>query len=418
MSDEIRVKVHSYGAGRPLGLVYFDPITGKKVAKSSGTYDDKEAERAAAVLEDELRSGRYQAASKVTWEQFIERYTDEKLATLAPSTRETALTSLAHLKRVIGHDRLCKITPAIISRFQGELRKPRTITREVVEKGERTTKKVTLPPMKDTTIAHHLRHVKAALRWAFSVGMMPNPPKVVMPKRAKGQTMARARAVTTEEYERMLVDAPKVRKTDSAEWIRLIEGLWLSGLRLGEAVALSWDEGASFSVDVLGKRPVFRILSEGQKSGRDEVLPMTPDFAEFLFQTPEAERVGRVFNLVAPSTGKPIARNEVGRIVAAIGKKAKVVTNKAEGKFASAHDLRRGFGNRWARRVMPAVLQRLMRHSAIQTTMAYYVDLDAGSVAEDLWAKFGGAASGNNPGSGNTSGNNQAETEVSTTQGD
>jgi len=32
-------------------------------------------------------------------------------------------------------------------------------------------------------------------------------------------------------------------------------------------------------------------------------------------------------------------------------------------KYASAHDLRRSFGTRWAKRVMPVVLQKLMRHS-------------------------------------------------------
>ena len=48
---------------------------------------------------------------------------------------------------------------------------------------------------------------------------------------------------------------------------------------------------------------------------------------------------------------------------------------------------------------MPAVLKRLMRHASINTTMAYYVDLDADEVAGDLWAKFGNtAAEGNNSG--------------------
>ena len=117
-------------------------------------------------------------------------------------------------------------------------------------------------------------------------------------------------------------------------------------------------------------------------------MPITPDFGEFLLKTPNAERVGRVFKLVRPS-GTPLDRYEAGQIVSAIGRKATVVTNKAEGKFATAHDLRRAFGTRWAKRVMPAVLQRLMRHAAIQTTMSYYVDLDAGAVADDLWAKFG-----------------------------
>jgi len=68
-----------------------------------------------------------------------------------------------------------------------------------------------------------------------------------------------------------------------------------------------------------------------------------------------------------------------------IGKKAGVVVNKAEGKFASAHDLRRSFGTRWASRVKPATLQLLMRHKSIETTLKYYVDQDGDDVADELW---------------------------------
>ena len=57
------------------------------------------------------------------------------------------------------------------------------------------------------------------------------------------------------------------------------------------------------------------------------------------------------------------------------------------------HDLRRSFGTRWARRVPTAVLMRLMRHESIQTTNAYYVDLNADEVAEDLYRSFGGVGS-------------------------
>lgn len=59
--------------------------------------------------------------------------------------------------------------------------------------------------------------------------------------------------------------------------------------------------------------------------------------------------------------------------------------NKTEGKFASAHDLRRCFGSRWARRIKPATLQLLMRHRSIETTLKYYVGLDADDVADELW---------------------------------
>jgi integrase len=172
--------------------------------------------------------------------------------------------------------------------------------------------------------------------------------------------------------------------------------LWLSGLRLGEALALSWNREAPFQADLTGRRPAFRIYGEAQKSGRDEVLPMTPDFAQFLAETPAADRVGPVFSLADRQHHRRLEPHRVGEIVGKIGEKAGVVVNKAAGKFASAHDLRRAFGTRWAKRVMPAVLRRLMRHSAIQTTMAYYVDLDADDLADQLWATY--TPAGNTPG--------------------
>jgi integrase len=43
-------------------------------------------------------------------------------------------------------------------------------------------------------------------------------------------------------------------------------------------------------------------------------------------------------------------------------------------RYATAHDLRRAFGTRWSKRVMPATLQKLMQHASIETTMRYYVE--------------------------------------------
>ena len=79
------------------------------------------------------------------------------------------------------------------------------------------------------------------------------------------------------------------------------------------------------------------------------------------------------------------------------GEKAAVVVDRSGGrvKFASAHDLRRSFGARWAPRVMPATLRELMRHDSIETTMRYYVGANAKSTAAALWDAHRGRA---NPG--------------------
>jgi len=396
MSDEIKVTVTSYGNGRALSLYWRDPLTGKRKVISAKTTDPAKAERVAAVLQDELNSGRYQAASKITWAEFRQRFESESLSRLSAKAQGTTRTALNHVERVLNPDRLAKITAPRLSEFQAALRKPYTVTKEVFKNGKPTTKKVTKHALADTTITSVLRHLRPALAWAVSMGMLPKVPDMHAPKKAKGQTLMRGRPITAEEFDRMLAVVPKVRPDDSAAWTRYLTGLWLSGLRLEESLALSWDQDEPFAVDLSSRRPAFRIYAESQKARRDEILPMTPDFAQWLLQTPEAERSGRVFNLIGLQTRGPITPKRISRIVSKIGKKATVVVNKAAGKFASAHDLRRSFGTRWASRVKPAVLQRLMRHANIATTMAYYVALDSADVADELWAKFTPAEPYNN----------------------
>jgi integrase len=157
---------------------------------------------------------------------------------------------------------------------------------------------------------------------------------------------------------------------------------------LEESTVLSWDADAAICVVLTGRHPKLRIWAEAEKGRRDRLLPMTPDFAEFLLETPLADRRGPVFKIIGLQTGQPITPKRISRIVSAIGKKAGVVVNKADGKFASAHDLRRAFGTRWAPKVKPATLQLLIRHRSINTTLKYFVAQDADDVGDELWRDY------------------------------
>jgi integrase len=347
---------------------YVDPITGQQRARSTGTRIRREAERLAAKWEAELRSGKYQAPSKTTWSDFRERYEQEKGAALAANTLNATITAFNHLERLINPEKLASLTSSVLSQFQAKLR----------QEG-----------MKDTTIATHLRHLRAALSWAKSVALLPKVPEVHMPRRARGQTLMRGRPVTLAEFNAMLASVKQVRPTDSAAWIHHLNGLWLSGLRLDESLQLSWDGESSIMIDLTGRHPRFRIYAEAEKGRQDRLLPMTPDFAEFVRKTPAKARVGPVFKLHGVRTGEQMTSARAGRIISEIGEAAGVLVNKAECKYASAHDLRRSFGTRWAARVKPATLQLLMRHKSIETTMKYYVSQDADELADELWAEYG-----------------------------
>ncbi len=245
--------------------------------------------------------------------------------------------------------------------------------------------------LSEATVGRHLRQLKVILRWAQRQGLLQTLPQFEMPKRTRGVSMMKGRAVVAEEFERMLANVPKVvENAAAASWRFYLQGLWDSGLRLTESLVLRWDDApGAIVVDFSHKRPMLRIPGEAQKARRDQLWPMTPEFATLLESVPEAQRRGRVFKLLdIDGTLLPASRTKVGKLVTAIGKSAGVVVND-KGKKASAHDLRRAFGQRWSLHVMPAVLRELMRHTDINTTMKYYVGQNAEATADVVWAAVG-----------------------------
>lgn len=344
---KVRVLIREKPDRRNLQLYYVDPLTGKEETKSAKTNIRREAERAAARWEAELASGRQ--AADPSWDAFRQRFRDEHLSHLAAKSRSAYGTAMNAFERTIGSPRaISAISPGVLSQFAAELK----------QAGQSAD-----------TIASYLRHLVASLSWAAKVGMISHAPKCIVPKTGK-RRLARARAVTEAEYTKLIEAAGKVGR----QWERLLEGLWLSGLRIGEALSLSWDS-PPLRVDLDGRRPKIVAWAEGHKSRKDDLVPITPDFYAFLVATPERERIGKVFPMGC-------ARRRVVDTLAEIGS-AVVVSDT--GKTATAHDLRRSFGTRWALKVHPIVLQRLMRHADIQTTMTYYVHLDADAVSDELW---------------------------------
>lgn len=339
----------------------------------------------------------------MTWEDFRTRYEAEVVPGLAKKTEAMIGTVFNAVERITHPNRLADLTAAKISVFQAQLR----------EEGRA-----------EATIRAYLAHLQAALRWAVDVGMINAVPKIPKLRRAKTSKVMKGRPITTEEFERMLskVEQAVLGRRDDLEgsepksespeeatrhreivaaWRYYLTGLWWSGLRLAESLELYWDRRDRLCVDLSGRRPMLRIPAELEKGNKDRLLPITPEFAEFLLATPEEGRHGRVFRLPgSKGTGTAPRPRWVSLIVSRIGKAANVKVDEksrtdrktgetiAEVKYASAHDLRRSFGERWAVRVMPQVLKELMRHESIETTMRFYVGRNAHTTADAVWEAY------------------------------
>jgi integrase len=383
MFERVKVWVVEIGSRPNYCLQWRDPITQRVRTKATpiaraGARSRSAAERLAGELEAQLMAGAGGTPSRMRWEEFRERYEKEVVPGLAKRTAEKVATVFDRLDEEISPVRLWDLTEARLSAFAAVLRSS---------------------GLKETTLAGYLAHLKSALGWAVRQKLLPvRPafPKIHRAKKYAGRPM-KGRPITAEEFERLLEKtAEVVGEAGAPEWRRYLRGLWVSGLRLTESMDLWWDRpDRLYPVFPKKGRPMLHVPGELEKGNSDRLLPIAPEFALFLAETPEAERTGPVFKLTGRRRGRPgrPLPHRVSEIVSEIGGKAGVRVyvdpkdpNKV--KYASAHDLRRAFGERWAARLMPAQLMELMRHESIETTLRFYVGTDAQRTADAAWAAF------------------------------
>jgi integrase len=294
------------------------------------------------------------------WDDYVEYFTKNHLSGLSKGYRNVLLPVVGKFHAFAKPRYLQDITPQMIRRWIADLQDSGLAT---------------------ATIHSYWGSLSAFLRIGVDDGIIKAIPKIRLPKLDR-RSMSKGRAITGEEFDRMLAAVDEIAPKQAEHWKFLLQGLWNCGLRIGEAYALSWDE-SDFRVDLEQKYPCFVIAAAGQKSRRKQTLPIPPEFTEMLRSVPVPRRRGKVFKLQS-ERGNPLGQTQVERAVAKFGREAKIKVGA--NKTATAHDLRRSFGSRWALRVMPQVLQQLMRHADIQTTMRFYVDLKAQDLGQVIYA--------------------------------
>lgn len=198
-----------------------------------------------------------------------------------------------------------------------------------------------------------LTHLRAALRWARKQGLVtdvPDFPRVHVPQ-------PRPRPLPAESYDRLLDTAGH-----DPQWVAFLALGWEAGLRVGEAAELRWDDdGRSPWVDATAGRIRFPVPAS--KSKREEWVPISAALQTALDGLPE--RRGRVLRLGA--RGQAVTEKRIRKLLAELCRRAGVrMTYRA---------LRKSFGTRYASRVPAQVLQRLMRHAHVSTTLVYYCEL-------------------------------------------
>jgi integrase len=341
MSEKrIKVWVQRFKDRPHLVLQWLDPDTGRRKSRSAETADEKEAEAKRGDLESDLNNGRYQEASRMTWERFRELFEQEYAAGCRENTRLNYQATFDLFERLCNPGQVRSITERTVSTFAAALRK---------EPGKGKSN------MMASTVKVRLQFLHTALSWAVEQGLLPKCPRfpsVKVPEKLP-------QPVPVEAFERLADKAPDLNMR------AYLFTAWLAGLRLEEAYNLEWErtDEAPY-VDLAASKIV--LPAELVKAGRDQWVPLDPALREVLLRLPRQGK--KVFRFVSRKGGGPISASAVSDRVARLAKEA--------GVKLTYHTLRKGFGCRYAGKVPAQVLQKLMRHRSIRTTMAYYVNVD------------------------------------------
>jgi integrase len=322
-------------------LQWLDPETGRRRSQSAKTANEKQAEEARSDLESDLNNGRHREASRMSWERFRELFEAEYVAAWRPDTRLNYAATLDLFERLCNPTSIRGVTERTVSRFVASMLK---------QPGRRRGSERMMP----STIKVRLQFLRAALSWAAKQKLIPAVPAFPAVKVPKKDPQP----VPAESFERLLAKADG----DAQMQAYLLCG-WLNGLRLSEALALEWEPTDTAPYLDLARNRI--VLPAGfVKGGKDQWLPLDPVLRDALTALPRSG--AKVFRF--PGQRGELDRGGVSQKVRALAKRA--------GVKLSMHTLRKGFGCRYAGKVSAHVLQRLMRHASIKTTMDYYANVD------------------------------------------
>ncbi len=298
-------------------LQFYCPIQRKRVRRTCGTRDRREARKIFRECRERLLNGRYiesggaiteiqeQTASQVrsilvpselseleSWQDCYDSYRDHKKNRVRENSLAESLSRIAISERILEGRRQDQGLPE-----GGPVEEYMTLDAlEYLQDRLLAGDEGRFDQRAPTTVNSILVDVMTFVRYCCRHGWIDHVPHLT--KLSVDDAM-KGRPVEPEEFDAMLEAVPAiVGKAPAASWEFTLRVLWETSFRISDVMSFSWDDMRRIHPKwptAAGQHPTLMIPST-QKNGKNQEIPMLPGLNELLQRIPAEERHGWVIN--------------------------------------------------------------------------------------------------------------------------
>lgn len=311
--------------------------TVQRVRKASPVNTRRGAEQYERDVRQALLSGSFgkEEQQVPTLAEFEERFLTYAENNNKPSqVHSKKLTLKNHLIPWFGKFRLDEVGLAEVERYKASKLKP---------KDEGT-------PLSPKTVNNHLAMLRKALNLANEMGVIKHVPRFKMLRTQKG-------IIEFLEFE----EVPRFVEAAPSDWRPMLAIAIKTGLRLGELLALKWEDIDLKAGRLFVRRNLWQNIEDTPKGGQAREVPLSPEAVRVLREHFHM-RCDYVFDIEGQRRSHSMCKD----IVARVSRRAGLA------KRLTWHDLRHTFASHLVMRGVPLVaVKEYLGHADIQTTMIY-----------------------------------------------
>jgi integrase len=297
----------------------------------------------ARLLQGQLQARRAGGESllrtRMTVGELLDQWLEDRKGTLAATTVENYCWAIQRLKDAFGHRRVTELSPSDVARLvmhrQGAGDKAWSIRK-------------TLTPL------------RSAYDVAVRDGLVTSSPvvKLLAHEKPKGDQRA-MRCLSREEIDVLLgATLTQNGRDESIRWKTLFATLIFTGLRISEALALTWDDVTTDGV----------VVRKGKTKAAERTVMLIPSVRRLLSELRLSQPPGTRL-VFSTADGAPLARRNALRTLHACCKRAELP------KY-TLHELRHTFASILIdQRELPTLVANQMGHADPGVTMKVYAHL-------------------------------------------